>query len=115
MSENKYSHRSKIHSTLKSIEKSVLTWVNDVLAKKNMEPVELLHSMHDTAWSVVAKVNHEKGSWYFKALAPHIGYEIEVTDKLSTLYSDVSASVIAVDKVKRFILVDDLGTNLFEY
>jgi hypothetical protein len=115
MLDNKYSRQCDIHPSLDDIYPQVLKWVNEVLVQKNLSPVDQLHSVHDMAWSMVAKVIHEKGTWYFKALTPHIEYELDITAKLSDMFPGRSTSLVALDRDQRFMIVEDLGENLFEY
>jgi hypothetical protein len=112
---NKYNHHSPIHPTLESIHEDALQWVNQVLDSKGYAPVSQLHSIHSMAWSVVAKVEYEGGVWYFKALAAHLDYELAATKKISQAFPEDSAPFIASNSEKRYLLIGDLGQNLFDY
>jgi hypothetical protein len=115
MSSTKYFHHSEFHPRLEDIHPTALNWVDLQLAKHDLAPIDKLESVHDMAWSMVAKVIHEQGVWYFKALTPHIAYELDVTIKLATAYPEDLGKVIAHDTEKRYLLVEDLGSNLFDY
>lgn len=115
MTANPYFHYSERHPTLASIHDDALEWVNQVLDDRGLPKVNQLNPVHDMAWSMVASITHQEGTWYFKALTPHIAYELEVTNRLSLAFPDLSGKVVAFDTDKRFLLVEDLGTNLFDY
>lgn len=102
------------HPTLEEMHEDALKWVNQQLQRHSLNPVAKLDSVHNTPWSVVAKVQHEKGVWFFKALAKHIAYELDVTTELDQLFPDHSR-VVASDSERGFLLLNDLGVNLFDY
>ncbi len=109
-----YRFRSDLHPTLKDIYDDVLVWVNRHLKELKISPITKLHSIHNMAWSVVAKVEQDDGVWYFKALTNHIQYELDVTMTLDKMFS--GNSVVIGSKLDcGFLLLRDLGTNLYDY
>jgi len=114
MNSSTYGFHVDLHPTLDNIHEDALSWVNQNLQQHGIAPITELLSIHNMPWSVVAKVQHEKGVWYFKALAKHITYELGVTTTLDQLYSGRS-TVIASDPTFGYLLLDDLGINLYDY
>jgi len=114
MISNKYYHHSTIHPILEVIHDHALIWVNHVLAEKGLASVEQIVPIHSMAWSVVGKVVHEEGVWYFKAVSQQLEYELDASEVLSRFFPEQTATFIAANTDQRFMLVDDLGQVLYD-
>ena len=97
------------HALLSDIHDDALGWVSGQLDQRGIPPVAGLTPVREMAWSLVAKVEHQQGVWFFKCLPTYFSHELAVTECLSTLAPNHVARFIAADHERRFLLVEDAG------
>lgn len=102
----------KPHETLEQIKPHAEQWVAGILNDHKISGHFELTMVREMAWSLVAKVTHNQGVWYFKYLPEYFAHELPITHFMSNLQSPFVGGFIAMDVDQRFLLVEDAGPML---
>lgn len=70
--------------------------------------------VHERPSSVVRRVPAEPVDLYFKAVPPHLAFEVALTRRLALWAPERTVKLVAADEVRRWLLMRDGGTTLRE-
>lgn len=77
--------------------------------RKHVEPVGTIAMSHDRTWATVMRVPVAGGTVWFKACAQVQAFEPRLTASLYARWPDRVTEVLAVDEVRRWLLLGDAG------
>ncbi len=92
----------------------VEAWIADQLRSEGMKILGPIDQPHIRPWSTVLRVPSDHGDIYFKAAAPALAYEAGVVDLLSRWRPENIPPLIACDRSKGWLLMQDGGDRLRE-
>ena len=95
-------------------EEVVAAWIDETLAKLQVERVGPVDHFRRRPWAALARVTTAKGDAYFKADPPSEAYEPALTEWLARARPDVVPEVLHIDTGRGWLLTRDAGTNLLD-
>lgn len=90
------------------------TWIEEQVTSRGYRIVAPIEQVHVRVWSTVLRVPTSSGMLYFKASGPSFAYEPALTQTLSEHWPQCIPHVIAIDKQRTWILMEDAGRPLRE-
>jgi hypothetical protein len=82
--------------------------------RKHVEPAGAIETTHVRSWATVMQVPVAGGVTWFKACAPVQAFEPRLTAELYARWPDRVTEVLAVDEVRRWLLLGDAGIAVGE-
>src|SRR6266851_10157085 len=77
--------------------------------REQVEPVGAIETVHVRPWATVMRVPVAAGVTWFKACAQVQAFEPRLTGELYARWPDRVTEVLAVDEVRRWLLLGDAG------
>ncbi|MEO5633568.1 phosphotransferase [Gaiella sp.] len=87
-------------------------WVDDQLARLELEPTGEGERIHDRPWSTVIRVPTRGGAVFFKAVIPVLRHEAGLTELLGRRRPDCVPPPLAVNRDEGWLLLEDGGQTL---
>ncbi len=87
-------------------------WITEQLSHLGYTMVTPIEQVHTRAWSAVFRVATSGGLLYFKAVAEGFAHEPPLTDFLSMHWPEYVPHVLAIDTVRRWMLMRHAGRPL---
>lgn len=100
--------------TLPGWRRRTRTWIQAVLAQRDLTVTGPIEQTHVKPWSTVLRVPTTAGAIYFKANTPALAHEPAVTEALSRWRPEDLPTVLATDPERGWMLMADGGARLRE-
>lgn len=92
----------------------VRRWIHDTLSEQAIKIIGEIEQPHLQPWSTVMQIPTNIGNVYFKASAPVIAHEPEITRALYGWRPDCIPEVLAIENMQGWMLMRDGGQRLRE-
>jgi hypothetical protein len=89
-------------------------WIEEQLTAQGLERTGAIDQMHVRPWSTVMRVPTTAGDTYFKANAPRLQFETGLVMLLAERRPDCVPPLLAADRERGWMLMEDAGTRLRE-
>jgi hypothetical protein len=89
-------------------------WIDHELHQHGVQRLGTIAQPHIRPWSTVLQIPSNAGVFYFKAVIPDLACEAELTQALFRWYPDRVPQILAVDKQRGWLLMEDGGLRLRE-
>jgi Phosphotransferase enzyme family len=87
-------------------------WIGEHLGRLGLEPAGEPDQLHVRDWATVIRLPTSRGDVYFKATMPALRHEVALTEVLAARRPDCIPQLLASDRTRGWMLMEDGGTRL---